>query len=123
MLINKNFYYSGLECDYENETYCEEYGCGDICRCSKIVNQKVGYVDVSVITKTIYDVYFDDSLSTVRNYKISIYYLELVRKSIYTIDRVLRKHEIWKNKKLGYWCHTWLLWRRDRNRCLEPSFL
>jgi hypothetical protein len=39
MLINKNFYYSGLELN-ENETYCEEYGCGDICRCSKIVNQK-----------------------------------------------------------------------------------
>jgi hypothetical protein len=52
----------------------------------------------SVITKTIYDVYFDDSLSTVRNYKISILFGTGKEVDIYTIDRVLRKHEIWKKK-------------------------
>jgi hypothetical protein len=123
MLINKNFYYSGLECDYENETYCEEYGCGDICRCSKIVNQKVGYVDVSVITKTIYDVYFDDSLSTVRNYKISnILFGTGKEVDIYTIDRVLRKHEIWKNKNWDIGVTLGYYGEEIETVVLEPSF-
>jgi hypothetical protein len=124
MLINRNFYHSsGVECDYDTERHCEEYGCGDYCRCSRIKNEKVVYVDVSAITKIIYDYYFDDSVSTVRNYKINnILFGTSKEVDIYTIDRVLRKNEIWKNKNWLIGVAQGYYGEEIQNVILETSF-
>ncbi len=98
MLIDKNFYYNGVDCDYNSYTDCESSGCEDegICRCSKIENERVTDVNVNKIVNTIYDEYFDDSESTKRNYKLNkILFGTDKELDIYTIDRILRKYKIW----------------------------
>lgn len=98
MLVDKNFYYSGVECDYNSYTDCENHGCDEegICRCSKIENQCISNVDVSEITKEIYKEYFDNSESTKRNYTINKILFGTDKEiDIYTIDRILRKYKIW----------------------------
>jgi len=93
-----DFKYSGVGYDYRSETNCDNYGCDDYCRCGVIVDQTITSVDVQDITDEIYKLYFDDSPSTKRDNKInSIIFGTGKEIDLYTIDRILRFHKIWKD--------------------------
>ena len=97
-LKNKDFT-SCLEYNYHTDSNCEDYGCNDegICRCSTIEDAHIEDVDVRSIVDEIYNLYFDNSKSTKRNNTInSILYGMGKEIDIYTIDRILRAHKIWK---------------------------
>lgn len=90
-----------LKYDYITKRNCRENGgCIDgICRCSRIHNAKVINVDFQGITSKIYDSYFDNSKSSKRSTTInSVLYGIDKQIDLYTIDRILRSHKIWKNE-------------------------
>jgi hypothetical protein len=99
-MINLNhieLYKDGVEVSYTRCYNCEESGCRDICRCSIIINIEKK-VDTNRIIEKIYNLYFDDSLETKRNSKLS----ELLWNigddiNFYTIDRISRYFKIWDN--------------------------
>jgi hypothetical protein len=100
MIINLNnidLYEDGVKISYLREYNCLENGCRDICRCSTIVNIKTE-LDTNRIIEKVYNLYFDDSLETKRNSKLS----ELLWNigddiNLYTIDRIVRYFKIWNN--------------------------
>ena len=95
-LLKRSFKWAGVDCDYDRYTTCEESGCDYICRCSKIINQRVCDVDISVISSEIYAEFFDDSLSTKRDNKINSVLFGISKEiDLYTIDRILRNFKIW----------------------------
>jgi hypothetical protein len=99
-LKDKDFKGYGLQYEYNTQSNCDEHGCDDegICRCSTIENARVENVDVKIIVDKIYALYFDNSKSTKRHNTInSILYGMGKEIDIYTIDRIVRSHKIWKN--------------------------
>ena len=99
-LVDNDFKGYGLKYDYNTRSNCDESGCGDeyICRCSTIENARVEDVDVKIIVDKIYALYFDNSKSTKRHNTInSILYGMGKEIDIYTIDRIVRAHKIWKS--------------------------
>jgi hypothetical protein len=99
-LVDNDFKGYGLKYDYNTQSNCDESGCGDeyICRCSTIENARVEDVDVKIIVDKIYALYFDNSKSTKRHNTInSILYGMGKEIDIYTIDRIVRAHKIWKS--------------------------
>jgi hypothetical protein len=96
-LLNKDFFYSGLSCEYDNRYNCKSSDCyKDICRCGVIINERVTDVSVSKVVNKIYKTYFDESESTIRDFKIkSILFGTDKELEIYTIDRIVRKFKIW----------------------------
>lgn len=95
-VVDKNFYYSGVEIEYDRETSCEESGCDTICRCSRIVDSKIESIDINSIIESIYYEYFDKSEQTKRDLKLNSI-LNGIDKTIdlYTIDKILRINRIW----------------------------
>jgi len=113
-MIDKEYNYEYIvNCNYDSYNDCENNGCIDegICRCGVISNQHVSSVDINLISKNIYDQYFDNDLSNIRDEKLSQILDDSVGKDInlYTIDRILRHFKIWKNNcwyievKYGYY--------------------
>ena len=99
-LKDKDFKGYGLQYEYNTQSNCDEHGCDDegICRCSTIENARVENVDVKIIVDKIYALYFDNSKSTKRHNTInSILYGMGKEIDIYTIDRIVRAHKIWKS--------------------------
>ncbi len=98
-LSEYNFKYHGIDYDYDNIRNCEESGCNDsddYCRCSTIENARVVSVDVSYVAIEIYNLYFDDSKSSIRDAKLeSIIFGTGKDINLYTIDRILRSYKIW----------------------------
>lgn len=94
-LLNKDFKYS-IDYEYDTERNCEDNGCIDICRCSKVVNTNILGVNTSNIVNDIYDIYFEDDDSTRRDYKIKrLLYKYDKSFDIYIIDRIVRHYNIW----------------------------
>ena len=96
-----NFYYSGVNVDYNTTYSCEESSCDQqgICRCGRIIDQEVTYVDLDIIVEKIYDEFFDDIDSKTRNRdnKINqVLYGTGKDFDYYTIDRILRISKIWE---------------------------
>lgn len=93
---NKNFS-SCVEYDYDSESNCSENGCeGDYCRCTTLSNACVKKVNFLELVDNIYDLYFDNSKSTIRNYKINSILFGITEEvDRYTIDRVLRVNKVW----------------------------
>ena len=82
-----------LEYDYNTYTSCHERYCNEegICRCSTIQNAHVVSVNIPNMVNHIYDYYFDDSISTKRNFTINSILGGVSKEiDIYTIDRILR---------------------------------
>lgn len=98
-VVDKNFYYSGVEIGYDRETSCEESGCDTICRCSRIVDFKIESIDINTIIESIYYEYFDKSEQTKRDLKLNSI-LNSIDKTIdlYTIDKILRINRIWNKE-------------------------
>jgi len=99
-LLDKDFKGYGLNYNYDNEYHCDEHSCDNegICRCSTIENARIEYVDIKRIVDEIYTLYFDNSKSTKRHNIInSILYGVGKEIDIYTIDRIVRAHKIWKS--------------------------
>lgn len=95
-LVDKDFLYSGIDIDYQRENNCEENGCDDICRCSRIINSTIESIDINSLVESIYYEYFDKSEQTKRDLKLN-YILNGIDKTIdfYTIDKILRINRIW----------------------------
>lgn len=99
MLIDKNLKHA-IDHDYDIERYCEHSGCKEdpsgACRCSKIINTTITDINVSKISKDIFDLYFSDDHSTKRDYKLKkIIYGYDKHFDIYVIDRIIRYYRIW----------------------------
>lgn len=95
-----DYYWSGVEIEYNTENSCEESGCNDegICRCGQIINQEVQKVHISQIVGKIYDLLFDNTKMTKRNNKINqVLYGVTDELDFYTIDRILRSNKIWED--------------------------
>jgi hypothetical protein len=96
-LNNIDLYEDGVEISYSREYNCLENGCRDICRCSIIVDIETK-VDTNRIIEKIYNIYFDDSLETKRNSKLSELLWDIGDNiNLYTIDRISRYFKIWDN--------------------------
>jgi hypothetical protein len=96
-LNNIDLYKDGVEISYSREYNCQESGCRDICKCSIIVDIETS-VDTNRIIKKIYNIYFDDSLETKRNSKLSELLWDISDDiNLYTIDRISRYFKIWNN--------------------------
>lgn len=100
MITNLNdidLYEDGVKISHLREYNCLENGCRDICRCSTIVNIKTE-LDTNRIIEKIYNLYFDDSLETKRNSKLSELLWDIGDDiNLYTIDRISRYFKIWDN--------------------------
>lgn len=106
--LNIDFYLNGVDIDYSRKYNCLEVGCRDICRCSEIVDIKVKSVDTEVLVDEIYNSYFDNSLETKRDSKISEILWNIGDDiNYYTIDRICRYFKIWEklevNKEWGFY--------------------
>ena len=87
---------------YDTSYSCEESGCNQegICRCGEIQYEVITSIDVSKMSKKIYDSIFDNSISTKRNNIINSVLGDInVDIERYTIDRILRSHKIWNPAK------------------------
>ena len=106
--LNIDFYLNGVDIDYSRKYNCLEEGCRDICKCSEIVDIEVKSVDTKVIIDKIYQTYFNNSLETIRDSKISEILWDIGDDiNYYTIDRICRYFKIWEklevNKEWGYY--------------------
>ncbi len=102
MIIGHNIS-SHIRYQFDTETNCAEYSCEQegICRCSTITNLSVTEVKFDKLVDDIYKLYFPNGKSTSRNNTInSILYDITTDIEKYTIDRILRKHKIWKEENL-----------------------
>lgn len=95
-IVNNNFYYSGIDVDFDREHHCEESGCDSICRCSTIVNTKIKSIDINQIVDNIYQIYFKNTKEEKRDSKLNEI-LNNIDKTInlYTIDRIVRINRLW----------------------------
>lgn len=95
-IVDNDFYYSGVDIEYDREHHCDESGCDSICRCSTIVNTKITSVDTNQIVDTIYNKYFKTSKEEKRDSKLNEI-LNNIDKTInlYTIDRIVRTNRLW----------------------------
>ena len=95
-VVDKNLKYC-VEYDHKTRYSCKQSGCDYICRCGEIYGTRVKSVNINLVVGEIYDTYFDDSESTKRDGVInSVLYGITKEIDIYTIDRILRKFEIWR---------------------------
>ena len=106
--LNIDFYLNGVDIDYSRNYNCHEEGCRDICRCSEIVDIEIKSVDTKVLIDKIYNFYFDNSLETIRDNKISEILWNIGDDiNYYTIDRICRYFRIWEkievNKEWGFY--------------------
>lgn len=94
--IHKNFVYY-INYNYDNIYDCQNQGCyDDICRCSVIDNIDIYKIDISKISKEIYDDIFDNSIATKRNNNINkILYNIDEEFNLYSIDRIIRHFKLW----------------------------
>lgn len=100
MISETNFEYL-VNITYNRSYSCEESGCEEegICRCSRMDDIKVTNIIYNDILDKIYSLYFNNSIETNRNNKLNNI-LHNINEKIerYTIDRILRKYQIWENK-------------------------
>jgi hypothetical protein len=106
--LNIDFYSNGVDIDYSRKYNCKENECRDICRCSEIVDIEIKSVDTKVLIDKIYKTYFDNSLETKRDSKLSEILWNIDDDiNYYTIDRICRYFKIWENievnKEWGYY--------------------
>lgn len=106
--LNIDFYSNGVDIDYSRSYNCLEEGCRDICRCSEIVDIEIKSVDTKVLIDKIYNFYFDNSLETIRDNKISEILWNIGDDiNYYTIERICRYFKIWEklevNKEWGFY--------------------
>jgi hypothetical protein len=95
-IINKDFYYSGVNVEYDRENSCEESGCDTICRCSVIVNYRIESINLNSIVERVYSDYFDKSEQTKRDLKLNSILNDIDKTiDLYTIDKILRINRIW----------------------------
>ncbi len=93
--LSEHNLYDFVDIDYRMEYDCESWGCDSICRCGQIEEEVVELVNVSGISKFIYDTIFDDSISSKRNLKIESIIGEITEEiNLYTIDRILRINKV-----------------------------
>jgi hypothetical protein len=109
-MINQiDFYQDGvIDIDYSRKYNCKINGCRDICRCSIIIDIKFKYINVNKIIEIIYNKYFDNSILSKRDSKLSEILWNISDEiNFYTIDRICRFFKIWENieviKKPGYY--------------------
>jgi hypothetical protein len=98
-LIDLDFNYNGVECDYNYHYDCESNGCDEegICRCGTIHDEYVTNVNLGKIVNIIYNQIFDNSNATKRDNTINQILYGIGKEiNIYTIDRILRKYKIWQ---------------------------
>lgn len=95
--LNKiDFNNNGVEVDYIREYNCKSSGCGDICRCSSIVETRVEDINISLITDRVYYNIFDNSLSSKRSSIIDSLLLDTnTYIDLYTIDRAFRSRKLY----------------------------
>lgn len=92
-ILHKNFYDEvSTDLVYNRKFECEKYNCeDDICRCSKIVNERLNKLNIVEITNSIYNLYFDKSEETKRDLKLNKLLNNIDKEiDLYTIDRILR---------------------------------
>lgn len=96
MIVGHNFKSSLLyHCDTQRD--CKSYGCDEICRCSTITNARVVVVNFTSLVSSIMDIYFKNSKSTSRNFKINTIIGGVNRDvEFYTIDRILRINRVYR---------------------------
>lgn len=101
MKLYHSFLNYGVYCYYQTETSCDSSGCKEdgICRCSIISYACVNDVDICKISDSIYDIYFEDSISTKRNTTINsvLYDNNSIEMNKYIIDRILRINKLWNS--------------------------
>lgn len=91
-----------VEHTYDDITNCDEYGCHEegICRCSKIINQKIQSINITAICDELYRKYFDNSITTKRNNKIDSLLGDITTDvNKYTLDRILRINKLFDTTK------------------------
>lgn len=83
--------------DYSILKRCDEYGCDGICRCGKIENAHVNYVDIAPMVERVYNSYCnlppiakkrDDRINDILNSEVS------KEVDIYTFDRIFRINKV-----------------------------
>jgi hypothetical protein len=99
-ILGMDFYYSGINVDYNFKYSCRQSGCDQegICRCGEIVDQEITDVDLLHIVEKVYDNFFDDDEKTrKRDEKINEVLFGTGKDfDYYTIDRILRSSKIWE---------------------------
>lgn len=103
-MIKNNFKYCIDYNHYGNYT-CEESGCDDegICRCYKIYQVDINFIDITKITKSIWnDIRLDDKQHN-RNKNITniIYNYDSDMVNQYCIHRILTKNKIWDKSNIN----------------------
>lgn len=95
--LNIDFYSTGVDISYNRKYRCDEAGCRDICRCSEIVDIEIKRVDTDFIIDKIFNTYFDNSIESIRDSKISQILWNIGDEiNYYTIDRICRYFKIWE---------------------------
>lgn len=95
-VANNNFFYSGVDVDYNRDYHCEESGCDSICRCSTIVDKEITSIDTIQIVDNIYQKYFKNTKEEKRDLKLNEILNDIDKTvNLYTIDRILRINRVW----------------------------
>lgn len=96
MIVDLDFH-NCIKVDWNLSFSCEESGCTDegICRCAEIVNPQILLVNISKISGKIYDFYFDNTQSTIRNNTIQSLFGITPQLNVYTINRILTVNKVW----------------------------
>lgn len=95
------FQYRGPDVDYRYVYDCEGYGCDEegICRCGTIEEEAVTSVDISAMTKAIYETLFEEGKAAERNDAINMVLYGVGKDiDIYCIDRILRHKKVWDHE-------------------------
>jgi hypothetical protein len=90
----------GVNCDYQTEERCAEYGCQEegICRCTTIHNEEVSYVNIPYISNRIYETIYGTDKATKRDEIIKEILFGFNKEfEVYCFDRILRSKKIWKS--------------------------
>lgn len=99
MIIGYDFQ-NFLNYDYRTEYSCDTSGCNEegICRCGTIVDATINSVNVTEISREILNIYFDNTKSSKRNFKINTILSGISQDiELYTIDRILRINNIYQD--------------------------
>lgn len=93
-----DFYYYGIDCDYNSYYNCEQNGCNEegICRCSTVYNETITDIKLSSVVKKIYDNIYDNSSETKRDNTLN-QVLYGIGKDVnyYIVDRIVRNYKLW----------------------------